>query len=171
MSGRGGNGAPCEPPPKGVLEGKAPQRRPQERFNRRLQEVAKAVGGGYCWVQTPLKLALGVRETVTGHRLGALEGEGGGTSSPSDATPPLLDWGSWGRLPKQPLCQRPAPPSPTEGGSVPKSPCFHRFGPPKKNTETICGTNIFFQSTLTRRGGGGAIFSGRLQTHMVGPLV
>jgi hypothetical protein len=40
----------------------------------RLEEVAKAVGGGYCRLQTPLKLALGVRETVAGPRLGALEG-------------------------------------------------------------------------------------------------
>ena len=39
-----------------------------------MEEVAKAVGGGYCWVQMPLKLALGVRETVAGHRLGTLEG-------------------------------------------------------------------------------------------------
>ena len=30
----------------------------------------------------PLKLALGVRETVAGHRLGALEGMGGGGGSP-----------------------------------------------------------------------------------------
>ena len=29
-------------------------------------------------VQMPLKLALGVREAVAGHRLGALEGGGGG---------------------------------------------------------------------------------------------
>ena len=38
------------------------------------QAVATAVGGGYCRLQTPLRLALGVRETVAGHRLGALEG-------------------------------------------------------------------------------------------------
>ena len=53
---------------------KAPQRRPQKRFDRRLEEVAKAVGGGHCRLQMPLKPALGVRETVAGHRLGALEG-------------------------------------------------------------------------------------------------
>ena len=40
------------------------------------------VGGGYCRLQMPLKLALGVRETVAGHRLGALEGEGGGGVPP-----------------------------------------------------------------------------------------
>ena len=31
-----------------ALEGKGPQRRPQEPVGRRLEEVAKAVGGGYC---------------------------------------------------------------------------------------------------------------------------
>ena len=45
-------------------------RRPQKR----LEEVVKAVGGGYCRLQIPLKPALGVRGTVAGHRLGALEG-------------------------------------------------------------------------------------------------
>ena len=57
-----------------VVEGKGPPRRPQKRLGRRLEEVAEAVGGGYCRLQMPLKLALGVRETVAGHRLGALEG-------------------------------------------------------------------------------------------------
>ena len=42
-------------------EGKGPQRRPQRRLGRRLEEVAKAVGGGYCRLQMPLRLALGVR--------------------------------------------------------------------------------------------------------------
>ena len=31
-----------------VLEGKGPQRPPQQRLDRRLEEVAKAVGCGYC---------------------------------------------------------------------------------------------------------------------------
>ena len=31
------------------------------------------VVGGYCRLQTPLKLTLGVRETVAGHGLGALK--------------------------------------------------------------------------------------------------
>ena len=48
------------------LEGEGPQRRPRKRFDRRLEEVAKAVGGGYCRLQMPLKLALGVRGTVAG---------------------------------------------------------------------------------------------------------
>ena len=62
------------PPPRAALEGKGPQRRPQKRLDRRLEEVAKAVGGGYCRLQMPLRPALGVRGTVAGHRLGALEG-------------------------------------------------------------------------------------------------
>ena len=57
-----------------ALEGKGPQRQPQERLGRRLEEVAKAVGGGHCRSQMPLKPALGVREA--GHRSGALQ-EGG----------------------------------------------------------------------------------------------
>ena len=39
--------------------------------------VAEAVGDGYCRLQMPLKLALGVRDTAAGHRLGALKGGGG----------------------------------------------------------------------------------------------
>ena len=37
-----------------ALEGKGSQRRPQRRLGRRLEEVAKAVGGGYCRLQMPL---------------------------------------------------------------------------------------------------------------------
>ena len=50
----------------------------------RLEEVAKAVGGGYCRLQMPSRLAFDVRKTVAGHRLGALDGErgGGGGGSP-----------------------------------------------------------------------------------------
>ena len=55
-----------------------PQRRPHKRLGRRLEEVAKAVGGGYCRLQMPLRPALGVTGTVAGHRLGALGGGGGG---------------------------------------------------------------------------------------------
>ena len=51
-----------------ALEGKGPQRR---------EEVAKAVGGGYCRLQMP-KRALGIREAVAGRRHGALEGPAGG---------------------------------------------------------------------------------------------
>ena len=67
--------------------GKGPQRRPQKRVDRRLQEVAIAVGGGYCRLQMPLRLALAVRETVAGRRLGALEG-GGGKPLPFSCNPP-----------------------------------------------------------------------------------
>ena len=70
------------PPPRDASEGKGPRRRPQRRLGRRLEEVAKAVGGGYCRLQMPLSLGLGVRETVTGHRLGALEGGGGYLQGP-----------------------------------------------------------------------------------------
>ena len=70
--GGGGGGG------RDALEGEGPQRRPQKRFGRRLEEVAEAVGGGYCRLHMPLKLALGVRGTVAGHRLGALQGGGGG---------------------------------------------------------------------------------------------
>ena len=69
-----------------ALEGEGPQRQPQRRLDRRLEEVAKAVGGGYCRLQMPLRLALGVRGTVAGRWLGALEGARGGTSPPSNAT-------------------------------------------------------------------------------------
>ena len=64
--------------PRDALEGKGRQTRPQKRLDRRLEEAAKAVGGGYCRLQMPVKLALAVRETVAGHRLGALEGAGVG---------------------------------------------------------------------------------------------
>ena len=67
-----------------AVEGDGPQRRPQRRFDRRLEEVAKAVGGSYRRFQMPLRLALGVRGTVAGDRLGALEG--GGASPPSNAS-------------------------------------------------------------------------------------
>ena len=50
----------------------------QEPLDRRLAEVAKAVGGGYRRLQISLSLALAVRGTVAGHRLGALAGGWGG---------------------------------------------------------------------------------------------
>ena len=36
------------PQGRDALEGNGPQRPPQKRWDRRLEEVAKAVGGGYC---------------------------------------------------------------------------------------------------------------------------
>ena len=68
--------------PRDALEGKGPQRRPQKRLGRRLEGVARAVGGGYCRLQMPLSLALGVRGTVAGHRLRAVERGGGGPLRP-----------------------------------------------------------------------------------------
>ena len=76
---RGGGGG------RDALEGKGPQRWPWRRWDRRLEEVAKAVDGGYCRLQMPLRLALGVRGTVAGRRLGALEG-GGVPPPPSNAS-------------------------------------------------------------------------------------
>ena len=75
--------------PRGVrgrdaLEGEGPQKQPQKRSDRRLEEVANAVGGGYCRLQMSLKPALAVKETVAGHRLGALEG---GTPAPFQCIP------------------------------------------------------------------------------------
>ena len=60
-----------------ALEGKGPQRQPQQRLDGRLEEVVKAVGGGYCRLRMPLRLVLGVGGTAAGHRLGALVGGGG----------------------------------------------------------------------------------------------
>ena len=82
-----------------ALEGKGPQRQPQRRLERRLEDFAKAVAGGYCRLQMPLKLTLAVRRTVAGRRLGALEGGGvppplpihpflGGGSNQNPATRP-----------------------------------------------------------------------------------
>ena len=65
---------PPPPPTRDALEGKRPQRRPQQPLGRRLEEVAKAVGGGYCRLQMSVQVALGVRETLAWHRLGPLEG-------------------------------------------------------------------------------------------------
>ena len=62
------------PSPRDALEGEGPQGWPQKRSGRQLEGVAKAVGGGYCRLQIPLRLALAVRGTVAGHRLGGLEG-------------------------------------------------------------------------------------------------
>ena len=70
-----------------ALEGKGPPGRPQKPLARRMKEVAKAVGRGFCRLQMPVKLALGVRGTVSGHRLGALEAGVGG--------PPPLPMHPW----------------------------------------------------------------------------
>ena len=67
--------------PPGILEGKGLQRLPQKQFDWRLEKVAEAVRVGYCRLQMPLKLALGVRETLS---LG-------------------LGWAPWKRMPPPPL--------------------------------------------------------------------
>ena len=59
--------------PGAAGEGKGPPRRARRRLGRRLEEVAEAVGGGCCRLRMPLKPAVGVRGTVAGHRVGALE--------------------------------------------------------------------------------------------------
>ena len=41
---------------------------PEAVRQRRFEEVAKAVGGGYCRLQMPLKLARGVKGAVAGHQ-------------------------------------------------------------------------------------------------------
>ena len=66
-----------------ALEGEGPQR----RLDRRLEGVAEAVGGGYCRLLLPVKLALAVTGTVAGQRLGALEGGGGGVLPPFHCSP------------------------------------------------------------------------------------
>ena len=67
--GGGGSG-------RDALEGKGPRARSQKQSDGRLEEVAEAVGGGYCRLQMPLKLALAIKETVARHRLGTLGGGG-----------------------------------------------------------------------------------------------
>ena len=46
--------------PRMHWKGKGPQMRFQKRSDRRLEEVAKAVGGRYCRLQMPLSLAVAI---------------------------------------------------------------------------------------------------------------
>jgi hypothetical protein len=62
------------------VEGDGTQRLPHKRLDRRLEEVAKAVGGRLLSVTNAVELALAVGGTAAGCRLGALEGGGRGTS-------------------------------------------------------------------------------------------
>ena len=73
---------PPPPPVTDPSQGKRPQRWPQKRLDSRLEEVVKAVGGGYCWLQMSLKLVLAVRGIVAGRRLDAREGGGRGVPPP-----------------------------------------------------------------------------------------
>ena len=90
--------------------------------------VRQAVGGGYCRLQMPLRLAFSVRGTVAGHRLGALEG-GGVPSPPSNASlpwpPTISQKRHWSRQASRPGggCQWDRPPSlwpdPSTAGTFP----------------------------------------------------
>ena len=91
--------------PRDASEGKGPRKRPQKRLGRRLEEVAEAVGGGYCRLQMPLRLALGVGGTVAGHRLRAVEAGGG-------PPPPMHPCSS------PPLCLVPCESAPPPGASL-----------------------------------------------------
>ena len=119
-----------------VLEGKGPRR----RLYRWLEEVAKAVGGGYCRLHMPLGLALAVRETVAGHRLGALEGGMG--------VPP--------RLPMHPYV---APFGPSPQGSASEEgwggACSTAFGA----VHVLFGWQARLRGTSTGRGGGGGLWT------------
>ena len=96
--GQGGGGHCLMHPSVGgrdALEGKGPQRRPQRRLYTRLEAVAKPLGGGYRRLQMPSRLALGVRGTVAGRRLSALEGGGGTPPSPFQCIPRLGGTHPW----------------------------------------------------------------------------
>ena len=75
------------------------------RLDGGLKEVAQAVGGGYCRLQTPLKLALGVRGIVAGHRPCAWKRGGGGwlpppsSASRGGGVPPTRGAAAPGRSP------------------------------------------------------------------------
>ena len=57
---------PKSPGRMDAFEGKGPHKRPKTPLNGQLEEVAQAVGGGYCRSQMSLKLPLAVRETHGG---------------------------------------------------------------------------------------------------------
>ena len=101
---------------RAAIEGKGTQRQPQRRLDRRLEEVAEAVGRGYCRLQMPLSPALGVGETVAGHTLGALGGGEEGYPPPSNAS--LGGGGGGGITPscygRQPFLYTRAPPPSTK---------------------------------------------------------
>ena len=127
-------GPPPSPPPSHTLQkcrrwGGGPQR----RLHRRLEGVAKAVGGGYCRLQMPLRLALGVRGTVAGHRLGALEGGRG-------EIPPPLPMHRWGR---------------GEGGTSPPFQCITWGGGGARGLSllvTACDASVSFLTATATHG-------------------
>ena len=73
------------PPGCGAFEGKGLQRRPQKRLGRRLEEVAEAVGGGYCRLQMPLSQDLASGGQWLGVGWAPWSG-GGGHPPPSNAS-------------------------------------------------------------------------------------
>ena len=54
-----------------------------EAMRQAVEGGCQSGWGGYCRLQMPLRLALGVRGTVAGHRLGALD----------PPSPPMHHWG------------------------------------------------------------------------------
>ena len=82
-----GEGPESPPPnPHGCIRREGTSEGPQRRVDRRLEEGAKAVGGGYCRLQMPLKLALAVRGQWLG--VGWVPStEGGGTPPPHASLP------------------------------------------------------------------------------------
>ena len=76
-------GFPCPPLPpcrttRDALEGKGPQRRPQKRLDRRLEEVAKAIGGRVLSVTNAIEAGTCHRRHSGWDWLGALEGASNG---------------------------------------------------------------------------------------------
>ena len=131
---------------------RAHRRRPAQSAGRRLEEVAKAVGGGYCRLQMPSKLKPAVRGTVAGHRLGG-PGEGGGVPPPF----PMHPWAGGGYLP-------PFQCIPGRGGVPPPLP-MHRWGggvPPPFPMHRWArggGTSPLSSASLGEGGEGGSIGS------------
>ena len=135
-----------DPEARDASEGEGPQRRPHRRLGRRLEEAAKAVGGGYCWLQMPLRLALGVRGTVTGHGLGAPGGGGGGT-------PPPLPMHPWPRQSMRPHTQK-------FTGSMVLMRCL--WDGPRHSMYAAGAWAAVFEKRLLEPGGGGGAGSGKV---------
>ena len=158
-------------PSRDAFNGKAPRRQPQRGLDRRLEDVAEAVGGGYCRWQMPLRPALAVRRIVAGHRLGALEGGGGGFQyipalGPHCSTPhriglshipsscsslDLLRLGDrWVRLPIEPIpahpCRRPLGISPWRPGLRSSRP------PPPPERSCVVGCLVGAKANKLRSG-------------------
>ena len=88
LAGQNG-GYSFSPPTRDAVEGNGPRRRPQKRSDRRLVEVAKAVGGSYCRLPRPLKLALGASSASNIGRGGGGGGSRGGYTPSSYGVQPF----------------------------------------------------------------------------------